>query len=76
MPTRIQQEQQQLLQRIAVDVGVPVAKQQGNNNLNIVGAHGLAGQMPPTPSLPFTANATPVPTIVNAIFFDSSITLD
>ena len=56
---------QQLLQEIAVNVGVPVAEQQGNNNLNIVGTHGLAGQMPPTPSQPFTVNATPVPTIVN-----------
>ncbi len=46
-------------------MGVPVAEQQGNNNSNIVGTHGLAGQMPPTPSQPFTANATPVPTIVN-----------
>ncbi len=64
MPTRTQQ-QQQLLQQIAVNVGVPVAEQQGNNDLNIVGTHGLAGQMPPTPSQPFTVNATPVPTIVN-----------
>jgi hypothetical protein len=46
-------------------VGVPVTKQQGNNDLNIVGTRGLAGQMPPTPSQPFTANATPVPTTVN-----------
>ncbi len=64
MPTRTQQ-QQQLLQQIAVDVGVPVAKQQGNNDLNIVGTRGPAGQMPPTPSQPFTVNATPVPTVVN-----------
>jgi hypothetical protein len=64
MPTRTQQ-QQQLVQQIAVDVGVPVAEQHGNNNLNIIGTHGLAGQMPPTPSQPFTVNATPVPTIVN-----------
>ena len=46
-------------------MGVPVTKQQGNNDLNIVGTRGLAGQMPPTPSQPFTANATPVPTTVN-----------
>ncbi len=46
-------------------MGVPVAEQQGNNNLNIIGTCGLAGQMPPTPSQPFTVNATPVPTIVN-----------
>jgi hypothetical protein len=46
-------------------VRVPVTEQQGNNNLNIVGTLGLAGQMPPTPSQPFTVNATPVPTIVN-----------
>jgi hypothetical protein len=46
-------------------MGVPVAKQQENNNLNFVGTPGLAGQMPPAPSQPFTANATPVPTIVN-----------
>ncbi len=64
MPTRTQQ-QQLLQQQTAVDVGVPVAKQQGNNNLNIIGTRGLVGQMPPTPSQPFTANATPVPTIVN-----------
>ncbi len=64
MPTRTQQ-QQLLLQQIAVGVGVPVAKQQGNNNLNIVCTHGLAGQMPPAPSQPFTVNATPVSTIVN-----------
>jgi hypothetical protein len=64
MPTRTQQ-QQLLLQRIAINMGVPVAKQQGNNNLNIVGTRGLAGRMPPTPSQPFTVNATPVPTIVN-----------
>jgi hypothetical protein len=64
MPTRTQQ-QLILLQQIAIDIGVPVVKQQGNNNLNIVGTHGLAGQMPPTPSQPFTANATPVPTIFN-----------
>ncbi len=64
MPTRTQQ-QQELLQQNAVNVGVPVAKQQENNNLNIVGTHGLAGQMPPTPSQPYTANATSVPTIVN-----------
>jgi hypothetical protein len=65
MPTRTQQQQQQL-QQTAIDVGVPVTKQQGNNDLlNIVGTHGLAGQMPPTPSQPFTVNATPVPTIVN-----------
>ncbi len=44
---------------------IPVAEQQGNNKLNIVGTCGLAGQLPPTPSQPFTANATPVPTIVN-----------
>ncbi len=66
MPTRIQQ-QLLLLQQIAVDVGAPVAEQQGNNNLNIVGTRGLAGQMPPTPSQPFTVNATPVPTIVNVV---------
>jgi hypothetical protein len=42
MPTRTQQEQQLLLQQIAVDVGVPVAKLQGNNDLNIFG----------TPTLP------------------------
>ncbi len=65
MPMRTQQEQQLLQQQIALNVGVPVAKQQGNNNLNIVGTSGLAGQMPPTPSQPFTMNATPVPTIVN-----------
>ncbi len=64
MPTRTQQ-QQLLLQQIAVIVGVPVAEQQGNNNLNIVGTRGLASQMPPTPSQPFTVNATPVPTIAN-----------
>jgi hypothetical protein len=64
MPTRTQQ-QQQLLQQIAIDVGVPVAKQQGNNDLSIVGNQGPAGQMPPTPSQPFAVNATPVPTIVN-----------
>ncbi len=64
IPTRTQQQQQLLLQ-IAIDEGVPVAEQQGNNNLNIVGIRGLAGQMPQTPSQPFTANATPVPTIVN-----------
>ncbi len=64
MPMRTQQ-QQLLLPQIAIDVGVPVAKQQGNNDLNIVGTRGLAGQMPPTPSQPFTVNATPVPTIVN-----------
>ncbi len=64
MLTRTQQ-QQQLLQQIAVDVGVPVTEQQGNYDLNIVGTCGLAGQMPPTPSQPFTVNATPVPTIVN-----------
>ncbi len=64
MPTRTQQ-QQQLLQQYAIDVGVPVAEQQGNNNLNIIGTQGPAGQMPPTPSQPFTVNATPVPTIVN-----------
>jgi hypothetical protein len=46
-------------------MGIPVAKQQGNNDLNIVGTCGLAGQMPPTPTQPFTVNATPVPTIVN-----------
>ncbi len=61
---RTQQEQKQLLQQIAVNVGVPVAEQQGNNDLNIVGTHGLAGQMPPTTSQPFTVNTTPVPTIV------------
>ncbi len=65
MQTLNQQEQQQLLQQIAINVGVPVAKQQGNMDLNIAGTHGLAGQMLPTPSQPFTANATPVPTIVN-----------
>ncbi len=59
------QQQQILLQQIAIDTGVPVTEQQGNNNLNIVGIHGLAGQMPPTLSQPFTANATPVATIVN-----------
>ncbi len=64
MPTRTQQ-QQQLLQQITINVGFSVAEQQGNNNLNIVGTRGLAGQMPPTPSQPFTVNATPVPTIVN-----------
>jgi hypothetical protein len=64
MLTRTQQ-QHQLLQQITINVGVPVAEQQGNNNLNIVGNHGLAGQMPPFPSQPFTLNATPVPTIVN-----------
>jgi hypothetical protein len=64
MPPRTQQ-QQQLLQQIDVDVGVPVTKQQENNDLNIVGTRGLAGQTPPTPSQPFTVNATPVPTIVN-----------
>ncbi len=64
MPTRTQQQQLLLLQ-ITVDVGVPVAKQQGNIDLNIVGTRGLAGQMPPTPSQPFTVDATPVPTIVN-----------
>jgi hypothetical protein len=64
MPTRTHQ-QQQLLQQIAIDVGVPVTKQQGNNDLNIIGTRGLAGQMPPTPSQPFTVNATSVPTIVN-----------
>jgi hypothetical protein len=64
MPMRTQQ-QQQVLQQIVIDVGVPVTEQQGNNNLNIIGTHGLAGQMPPTPSQPFTVNATPVPTIVN-----------
>ncbi len=58
-------QQQQLLQQIAVDVGVPVAKQQGNNDLDTVGTRWLASQMPPTPSQPFTVNATPVPTIVN-----------
>jgi hypothetical protein len=31
----------------------------------MVGTHGLAGQMPPSPSQPFTVNDTPVPTIVN-----------
>ncbi len=46
-------------------MGVPVAKQQGYNDLNIVGARGLAGKMPPTPSQPFTVNATPITTIVN-----------
>ncbi len=65
MRTRTQQEQQQLLQQIAVDVGVPAAKQQGNNNLNIVGTRGLAGQMPPTLSQLFTLNANPATTIVN-----------
>ncbi len=64
MPTRTQQ-QQQLLQQYAIDVGVPVAEQQGNNYLNIIGTQAPAGQMPPTPSQPFTVNATPVPTIVN-----------
>jgi hypothetical protein len=64
MPTRTQQLLL-LLQQIAFDVGVPVAKQQENNDLNIVGTCGLAGQMPPTPSQPFIVNATPVPTIVN-----------
>ncbi len=64
MMTRTQQ-QQLLVQQLAIDVGAPVAKQQGNNDLNIVDTHGLAGQMPPTPSQPFTVNATPVPTIVN-----------
>ncbi len=64
MLTRTQQLQK-LLQQIAIDMGVPVAEQQGNNNLNTVGTHGLAGQMPPTPSQPFTVNVTPVPTIVN-----------
>ncbi len=64
MPTRTQQRLL-LIEQIAVGVGVPVAKQQGNNNLNIVGTRGLAGQTPPTPSQPFTVNATPVPTIVN-----------
>jgi hypothetical protein len=63
MPTRTQQQQQLLLQT-AINVGVSVTKHQGNNNLNIVGTRGLAGQMPPTPSQPFTVNATPVPTIV------------
>ncbi len=63
MPMRTQQ-QQQLLQQIALDMGVPVTKQQGNNDLNIVGTLGLAGQMPPTPSQPFTANATSIPTIL------------
>jgi hypothetical protein len=42
MPTWTQQ-QLLLLQQIAVDVEVPVAKQQGKNNLNIVGTRGLAG---------------------------------
>jgi hypothetical protein len=65
IPMRTQQEQQLLQKQVAVNVGVLVAEQQGNNNLNIVGTRGLAGQMPPTPSQPFTANATPVPTIVN-----------
>ncbi len=65
MPTRTQQEQQQLLQQIAINVGVPVTEQQGNNNLNIIGTRRLAGQIPPTPSQPFNANATPVPIIVN-----------
>jgi hypothetical protein len=46
-------------------VGVPVAEQHANNGLNIVGTHGLAGHTPQTPSQPFTANATQVPTIVN-----------
>ncbi len=64
MPTRTQQ-QQQLLQQLAIDVGVPVAEQQGNNNLNIIGIQGSAGQMPPTPSQPFTVNAILVSTIVN-----------
>ncbi len=64
MPTRTQQ-QQELLQQIAVNVGVLVAKQQGSNDLNIIGNCGLAGQMPPTPSQTFTVNATLVPTIVN-----------
>jgi hypothetical protein len=64
MLMRIQQ-QQLLLQQIAVDMGVPVAEQQRNNNLNIDDTHGLAGQMPQTPSQPFTVNATPVPTIFN-----------
>ena len=64
MPTRTQQQQQQL-QQTAVNVEVPVTEQQGNNNLNIAGTRGLACQMPPTPSQPFTVNATPVPTIVN-----------
>jgi hypothetical protein len=64
MPTRTQQ-QQLLLQQIAVHVGVPVTEQQGNNGLSIVGTRGLAGQMTPTPSQPFTVNATPVSTIVN-----------
>jgi hypothetical protein len=64
MPRRTQ-KQQQLLQQIAINVGVPVTKQQGNNNLNIVSTHGLASQMPSTPSQPFTVNVTPVPTIVN-----------
>ncbi len=64
MPMRTQHQQQQL-QQIAIDMGVPVAEQQGNNDLNIVGTRGLAGQMPPTPTQPFTVNATPVPTIVN-----------
>jgi hypothetical protein len=63
MPSRTQQ-QQELLQQIAINVGVPVAEQQGNNDLNIIDTHWLAGQMPPTPSQPFTVNATPVPTIV------------
>jgi hypothetical protein len=52
MPMMTQQEQQLLLQQSAVDVGVPVAKQQGNNDLNIMGTRGLAGQMPQTPSQP------------------------
>ncbi len=64
MPTRTHQ-QLLLLQQIAANVGVPVAKQQENNNLNIVGTCGLAGQMPPTPSQPFIVNATSVSTIVN-----------
>ncbi len=59
MPKRTQQ---QLL--LLKKNGVPVAKQQGNNDLNI-GTCGLAGQMPPTPTQPFTVNATLVPTIVN-----------
>ncbi len=64
MPIRTQQLLLLLLQ-IAIKVGIPVTKQEGNNDLNIVGTHGLAGQMPPTPSQPFTVNATPDPTIVN-----------
>jgi hypothetical protein len=63
MPRRTQQ-QHKLLQQIAINMGVPVAKQQGNNDLNIIGTHGLAGQTPPTPSQPFTVNVTLVPTIV------------